>query len=592
CRGPDGQAIALAKPFGAVHTHLKIIDPDGGRQPMKLAGNQSADKLVVVFNGEIYNHRDLRRQLSQRGHKFRSDHSDTEVLLHGYREWGSQLPHHLEGMFALGLWDGAQQSLLLARDRTGKKPLFVYRDEGQFLFASTPAALLAGLGSAPSVDRQSLLTYLTLGYTLERSLLDGVEELPAATWMEISVDGATRHESYWQFPHEPASASLNSAAALRTLLIEAVERRLEADVPLGCFLSGGLDSSMVAALAQGKLSANGRRLRTFNLAMSQPAYDESDWARQVARHLGTDHHTLRAKGDVESDLYTLIASCGEPLGDSSILPTYWLSRAVREHVTVVLSGDGGDELFGGYERYIAMKILARHRWWLRAFGRNWFRRADPRSRRGRFRRLARAAAAPSAATRYASLVEIFGPGHLADLVGEEPPWPPGLPDWPEGPRADESARRWDLQHYLPFDLLRKVDRASMAVGLEVRCPMLDTSLVEAASSLDLRKLCRGRQTKTLLRRLAQRLLPQSVIQRRKMGFAVPIGQEMRDQLRPMLERNLLDHEGLVELGCRRDALENLIQEHAEGQQDHTHRLFSLLSLAIWQQWRLDSAAAR
>jgi asparagine synthase (glutamine-hydrolysing) len=601
-RGPDGEGIAAYDRCALVHTRLAIIDLLSGAQPMHVARADSLPQsdgggpLHLVFNGEIYNHRALRRQLEKIGHRFASDHSDTEVLLLGYRQWGLELPKHLHGMFAFAIWDEDARRLVLVRDRAGKKPLYVMHrpEQGELLFASLAATIHAGVPAAerPGVDRAALLNYLRLGYTFGTSMLAGVEEIPAAHLLVVEPDGAKRLQQYWQPPPiSLTSTSLGAVASTREVLIEAVSSRLEADVPLGCFLSGGIDSSVIAALAQRRLLADDREpLRTFSVAMPDLDYDESGYAQQVARAIGAEHMSLQADAshDVIADLTRLVAIAGEPLADSSILPTHWLSRATREHVKVALSGDGGDELFGGYDRYRALWLLQRLRPALRLAPTGMLAAIEPRSKRARLRRLSEAAQHHAPARQYLSMVHLFDDEQIAALgVPTQECWPGGeaggVPDWPVEAEPVSAARRWDLTHYLPFVLLRKVDRAAMAVALEVRCPMLDTAVCDLAGHLPTSVLMPRGRPKALLRAIAAELLPPQIVRRPKRGFAVPIGRWFAGPLQQPL-RDILADGSLDTLGFSRDAVTRLVEDHMQRRADHTHRLFALLDLAIWSRW--------
>jgi asparagine synthase (glutamine-hydrolysing) len=588
-RGPDGHDTRIIDHCGLVHTRLSILDLMGGHQPMSVPRTGDHGELWLTFNGEIYNHRALRRQLERLGHAFTSDHCDTEVLLHGYREWGTELPKHLHGMFAFAVYDTKHRSLYLCRDRIGKKPLHLYRDQRVLHFGSLIGSVLAACGTAPDIDRHALGHLLAFGYTNSQGLLRGISELPAGHWMLVEPGRQVRLEAYWQPP--PVSKSITKLGAVEgatELITEAVHARLDADVPLGCFLSGGIDSSLIAAIAQKRLSADSQRLKTFSVAMPEAMYDEGPFARAVARHIGSEHHELIAHPTVTDDLHRLIATIGEPFGDSSILPTYWLSAATREHVSAALSGDGGDELFGGYDRYRALRMLDRHAWWLRLFPSAIGAGGDVRSRLSRVGRLIRAARLREAADRYMSMIRIFSPRHIGrlgmDVLPIDTP-----PEWTDEVNSAESARRWDLGHYLPFDLLRKVDRASMAVALEVRCPMLDTQVMDFASHVPLAVLAPGGRAKKLLREVAAPLLPRAIVERPKRGFAVPIGRWFRDDLRSALRNWLLGTDHLVDLGCRSAEVHRMIEQHSDGRTDHTHRLFVLLTLVMWRQWLADGA---
>ncbi len=587
-RGPDGQGRDADGPCALLHTRLSVVDLMGGHQPMTVPQRNRDGELTLTFNGEIYNHRALRRRLESLGHAFVSDHCDTEVLLHGYREWGTELPKHLHGMFAFAVWDTRKQELFLVRDRAGKKPLYAYRDDERFVFASLIGAVLAGLKHTPEIDDEALSTYLAFGYTFERSLLRGVFELPAAHWMRIDKHGSQQTERYWQPPPlSRTSTQLGAVDAIEELLTEAVVARLEADVPLGCFLSGGIDSSLVAAIAQRQLGDT--RLQTFNVAMPEARYDEGPWAQVAADHIGAEHHTLRAEPHVEDDLQRLIATHGEPTADSSVLPTFWLSQAARRHVTVALSGDGGDELFGGYDRYRALRLLGRWRGLLKLMPS--LRGGDGKSKRARLGRLIAAARHDDQRKQYLSMIRLFRPDQVGELgvtLGQPIDSPPG---WDSEADPAEAARRWDMLHYLPYDLLRKVDRASMAVALEVRCPMLDTQVYDLAGHLPLSVLMPGGVSKALLKKVASKYLPGAVVRRPKAGFSVPIGRWFRDELRDTLRSHLLDDRHLVEtLGCRHDALYQLIADHESGRTDHAHRLFALLTLSMWLAWLKDPVA--
>lgn len=586
-RGDDDFATFTDRNVGLAHARLRVIDPAGGAQPM----TDPFGDITVVFNGEIYNHRSLRHQLERFGHRFTSDHADTEVLLHGYRQWGEHLCEHLDGMFAFALYDHRRRTVYFARDRAGKKPLWIRRLDDRWVFGSHLSTVLVGSGRRPLVNPGALRHFLTFGYANEHSLLQSVSELPAAHWLVVGPGGRAKGHRYWT-PPTPAAPRIaptgDPEQAIADALTGAVERRLESDVPLGCFLSGGIDSSLVAAIAQNHLGTRLGRLRTFSVAMPDARYDESPIARRVAAHIGADHHELDAAGDVERDLRFLVENTGEPLGDSSLLPTYWLSRAAKREVTVALSGDGGDELFGGYDRYRAMRLIRRHRAWMR-FMPALTADGETKSTASRVGRLVRAARGKTPADQYLDIIRIFGPRHLARL---------GLTQtdaalrFPRAVDPAEAARVWDFTHYLPFDLLRKVDRASMAVALEVRCPLLDTAVMDLALSTPMRALMSGGGTKTLLRRVASRWLPADVVNRPKMGFAIPIGPWFAGPMREMLERWLLDEPALADMGMSAEALEALIAEHATGDLDHTQRLFTLLSLSMWLRWVNSDAAVR
>ncbi|QDU71372.1 asparagine synthase (glutamine-hydrolyzing) [Mucisphaera calidilacus] len=588
-RGPDGQGITDHGRCSLVHARLSVIDLLSGQQPMHVTRTDNHGPLHLIFNGEIYNHHNLRRKLTRRGHAFASDHSDTEVLLYGYRQWGQDLPKHLHGMFVFAIWDEDEQSLFLARDRTGKKPLYIQRTENDFRFASLIPALLCGQNT-PRINRTALLTFLRYGYTFGDGLLQGIEEVPPAHTLHISRHGERRTERYWRPP--PISKSitrLGAVDALREVLTESVDERLESDVPLGCFLSGGIDSSVVAALAQQQLKQrDAPSLRTFSIRIPGAAYDESAKARAVAQHIGAVHTVLDVQPqDIAENLRHIMRLTGDPTADSSILPTYWLCHAARQHVTVALSGDGGDELFGGYDRYRAMRLLRRHGWWLKAIPYGWIPGSSPRALTTKARRLLEAASkGRKPAAHYHDMIHLFRDQQIRSLIPglieTEPIDAPQVPDWPGTHDRVHAAMRWDLEHYLPHVLLRKVDRASMAVALEVRCPILDTQVCDLAGHLPDPVLMPHGRPKGLLRQLAAQLIPRHISRLPKRGFAIPLGDWFRTRLTEQLHDAILTG-NLDTLGLQRRPIAKWFDQHQSGRFDHTHRLFALWQLALWNQ---------
>ncbi|HAI10335.1 MAG TPA: asparagine synthase (glutamine-hydrolyzing) [Phycisphaerales bacterium] len=592
-RGPDGEQIRVVGPCAFGHTRLSIIDLEGGLQPMQAKATANNGTLTVVFNGEIYNHRELRTQLEKFGHQFRTDHSDTEVLLFAYRQWGPQFTKRLRGMFSFALWDDGEKKLLLARDRIGQKPLFFRQNGKATCFASQIPPLLTSVsGGVPSVNQAALLTYLRLGYTSYDSLLTDIHELLPGHYMLIDQQTG-KHETtpFWRLP-EPSkhSSDLNLVEDTTALIKEAIHYRLEADVPLGAFLSGGIDSSLVTWFAHQELMRRGQGpLKTFSVKMPVVEYDESDAARMVAQHTGTDHTELQASpdNDVFSDLKFLISVYGEPTADSSILPTYWLSKATRQHLRVALSGDGGDELFGGYDRYRAMRLLHKHSWWLKHVPSDMLNSSNPKSKVSRVKRLIDAARQKDAPTQYKSMMHLFNEEQIRELgmennVSAAQPYV-AMPQWPEGTDPVHAAMRWDLMHYLPMEVLRKVDRASMAVGLEVRCPLLDSKVCELATHLPPDLIMPAGKPKGLLRLIAAQVLPKEIVKRRKQGFALPIGHWFKTQLRE--PAHAMFHSGILgTLGLDENVARRMLDEHVNNKADHTHRLFALLELTIWKQW--------
>ena len=610
-RGPDGHGRFRdrVKPRGRpavevalVHRRLAVIDPDGGAQPMvSQQGRQPKEGLIaVVFNGCIYNHRELRGKLKAAGHTFVTDHSDTEVLIAGHRQWGNRLQEHLEGMYAYAIWDRKAASLTLARDWFGEKPLYHHVEadgEGvKLLIASSDAQAAAPPPPPPPPESKGLdapelgrwvRQYLQLGYawrgrTVSRAGMRVVNVEPSNPFVGGGSDPPSR---------EPADPD-----EIERLIEQAVARRLEADVPLGCFLSGGVDSSLIAFFAK----KHKPDLRTFSVQMPDPRYDESHFAQQVADRLDVDHTTLSVAANPAQDLVKLIRILGQPFGDSSILPTYWVSRAAREHVTVALGGDGGDELFAGYERYLAAPKLARYAQWLSRIPARLGRRAHPKSRLAKLGRLG-AMARDFPALGVLATESIFTQPQIDRLLGAAPPedgfsrdvaagdedtlddWL-GVPRWDAGDDAMAALRLADLAGYLPNDLLCKVDTASMAVALEVRCPYLDRDLATALLATPIHRLVPGGQRKGLLRRIARRHLPAEIVDRPKMGFAIPIGRWFHTDfggMRTLLLDHLRSADPFGPIHLERREVRRLIQEHMSGECDHGQRLFALMTLSIW-----------
>jgi asparagine synthase (glutamine-hydrolysing) len=557
-RGPDGEGT-----FGEIlgFRRLAIIDLQTGAQPMKGCGD-----CWLVFNGEIYNYRELRARLAS--HAFRTQ-SDSEVILHLYEEKGPECLRELDGMFAFAIWDQKAGTLFAARDRMGKKPFVYWHEGGRFRFASEIAAL-----DAPrTLDRAALAHYLAFGYIpAPLTIWREVRKLPPAH--RLRFDGReVRIERYWEPRLEPGEGSEDEVAErLFAAMARAVRKRRMADVPLGAFLSGGLDSSIVAGL----LSQMGPA-RTFSISFREEGFDETPYAREAARHFRTEHREFEVRPDAAEVLPLLVERYGEPFGDASAIPTYDVARRTAEHVKVALSGDGGDELFGGYRRYEAIARMARLRRWpapLLAAGavalRPW------RTNYGeRVRRMLATSRAPLGEV-YEGLVTIFtAPMRKALGVEEAADGPLAAAFAGAGSDPVAAASFADLVTYLPGDILAKVDIASMACGLEVRCPFLDAEVVELA----LRMPAGLRPGKRVLRRAFRGLVPRAILERGKMGFGLPLSDWWRGGLRPMLEdaTRSLERRALVEPA----EVRRLVSEHLSGAADHRDRLYLLLVLELW-----------
>ncbi len=587
-RGPDGGGLFESPSphhLVLVHRRLAILDPAGGHQPM---GNADGS-IQVVFNGEIYNHRELRRQLIDRGHHFTSDHSDTEVLVHGWRQWGTHLPEKLLGMFAFALWDKPTDRLFLARDRMGQKPLFYHHGNGLFAFASTLPALLAWPQVRPEVTRKNLAAYLFHGYPPPpQTIYRNIQQVIPGQWLCASrcgletgiffspADGNLLNETDFPQPASPESL-FNTLAA-------AVESQLEADVPMACFLSGGVDSSIIAALMQQARSAAGAPpINTISIGFANSGFDESPYARQLAQHIGARHHAFSlepAHGCVETLDWLMQYALGQPFADSSILPTYYVANCARTMAACALSGDGADELFGGYDRYRAIAMLQR---WRPAMNLA-VRALTTLSRRERLFRLRSAATHSHWLDQYSQLMAVFSPRNVRQHFPALP-WNDDAVEWtqPSGHAVSpfRRAMRLDQSHYLPGDVFWKVDSASMACALEVRSPFLDHRVVQAANALNDSDILNWRRGKLALRQAFGHLLPPEVWQRRKHGFAVPIGQWFAGPLAGVWTDVVCRNDSLTRQIAAAEFPRQLLAEHQAFTRDHTHRLFSLFMLELW-----------
>jgi asparagine synthase (glutamine-hydrolysing) len=577
-RGPDDEGLLVASDAALGMRRLSIIDLVTGRQPL---ANEDGS-VQVVFNGEIYNYRALRERLVRQGHQF-STAGDTETLVHLYEDEGDDLVHSLRGMFSFALWDSTRQRLLLARDRVGIKPLYYWARADGLVFASELRSLLSLPDFRPAICPQALASYLAFGYVRDPlSIFRDVYKLPPGhrlTWS--SRDGAAV-ERYWSpvRGENHATDEVSATRELRARILDAVECHLEADVPIGVFLSGGIDSSTVAAAVRHL----GRTPRTFSIGFGDSAYNEAPEAALVARHLRTEH-TEFIIHDCPDILSEVICSFDEPFADSSAIPTLLVSLLARQHVKVVLSGDGGDELFGGYLRYqqAAAQSELRPRSLRRIVKR--LGRALPfgspgrnrlldlsRSRRGRY----------VAQVAKPLLVEEGGVARpeLAALAGAFEGLLDAEFDAAAGYGFLSQLMLVDLVTYLPGDILTKVDRASMAASLEARVPLLDHELVEFAVSVPAALKVRNGQGKWLLRQAVRDLLPDSVFNKRKQGFAAPIGSWFRGRLRDGFSSVRADETGLGEWIDWR-AVERLYHEHQAGRRDHGSALWRLFVLAEW-----------
>jgi asparagine synthase (glutamine-hydrolysing) len=579
-RGPDGDGTMRRGRAALGCRRLAIIDLPGGAQPLT---DETGD-VVAVCNGEIYNHRALRDDLERRGHRFRT-RSDAEVIPHLYEQEGVDFVRALDGMFALALWDARRERLVLARDRMGEKPLHWASTATGLVFASEPKAILATGLVPPVVDRDAIAGYLRTGYVAgARSAFDGISRLLPGTRLVVERQ-RTRVEPYWELAPlvvaPPLPVDLDAAAYLvRAELERAIEAALASDVPVGVFLSGGLDSSAVAALARRRL---GPELDTFTVAFDVPGFDEREYAGLVARALGTRHHVVMVTPDVfMSGLRDLAPLLDEPISDQSLVPTYLLARRAREQVKVALVGEGSDELFAGYPTYLGGALAAR---WARL----------PAGIRRAVRRLAPALGAPSGnvtlrylARRFLELADAplavrhrawTGCMTAADVarltvaLGDDTP-PDALPARTEL----DALLGVDLTGYLRDELLTNLDRATMAASLEGRAPFVNHHLVELACRLPAGTKLRRFVGKRVLRHAVRDLVPAAVVRRRKRGLAVPLAAWLAGPLRPFAEETLARLDPTI---FRPEAVRVLLREHVERRRDNRRELWALLSLQLW-----------
>ena len=581
-RGPDEGSVDGFGRCVLGHRRLQVIDLETGSQPV---ANEAGD-VVAVFNGELYNFSELRAELSR--HDVRGT-GDTPVIPHLYEEHGLGFANRLSGMFAVALWDASRERLVLARDHVGKKPLVYARlGDGSLVFASEVKALLRLPSVRREVDSGQLDAYLALQYVPGGTGLHGIEKLPPGHLL-VAENGSVRVEPYASPLGLEARPDEEWLGLVRTEVVDAVERRLVADVPLGALLSGGIDSSVVVALMA---EASSLPVRTFTVGFGEPRYDERPYARAVAERFATEHTEVVLEPDVEVTLPRLATAFDEPHGDEAALPLFLICEAARGEVTVALTGDGGDESFGGYERYLAHRLAARLPGAGAAAAARTLRRLsrEPRSSAARAARLLETAAAPPA-DRYGRLMEIFPAGLRAELWEPEfvaSPRPAAeLLGAPDG-RGIDALQRLDVRSYLPGDLLVKADIASMAHSLELRSPLLDRRVLELGISLPDRLKLSGRRGKVALRKAFAGQLPPEVSGRGKTGFGVPLSAWFRGELRPLAADLLLDSTARRRGQLRPGAVKKLLDEHGSGRVDHGHRLWCLLMLELWQRTWVDA----
>ena len=594
-RGPDDQGVSVTAGVALGMRRLSIIDLATGQQPIF----NETRTIWTVFNGEIYNFRELREELLACGHRFYTA-TDTEVIVHAYEQWGEEALVRLRGMFGLAIWDDRTRTLLLARDRVGIKPLYYTEVAGRLYFGSEIKSLLCAPDVPRQIDLEALDHYLSFLYTpRDGSIFHGVRKLPPGHLLQWRAGMATVRPFWEAATHESfAGSEVDAVAELKAVLTDAVRSHLVSDVPLGAFLSGGLDSSIIVGLMS---ETSGARVKTFSIGFDEPAFDELPHARRVAAHFGTDHHELVVKPDGLAILDLLIGHFDEPFADSSAIPTWYVSQMARRHVTVVLSGDGGDELFGGYDRYRPIPRVVQ------------FDRYSPRG----LRRVAAVAAAglrPGArgktflrhvsrddTGRYIDLISFFNDDDKAGLLSADVrrrlsgtgaearlaqhfrpyshlPWPSRL-------------MHFDSDTYLPEDVLVKLDRMSMAHSIESRVPLLDNEVLAFASSLPSHFKLKDGRGKHILKELGAALLPRDLVDRRKQGFTVPLEVWFRHNLRELFADTLLSSRSLSRGYFEASFVRRLVEDHVSGRRDYSKRLWQLVVFERWHAHYLDGAGS-
>jgi asparagine synthase (glutamine-hydrolysing) len=597
-RGPDSRGIHHEERAGLGIQRLRVIDLDTGDQPIYTEDR----RVVVVLNGEIYNYRELRRELEGRGHVFKT-HGDTEVIAHLYEDEGPACVRRLHGMFAFALWDRARQQLLLARDRVGKKPLLYALRDGVLTFASEMGALLEDGEIARDADPVALDRFLALGYVpAPLTAVRGVRKLPPAHTL-VMRQGRVELERYWRLDYGRKLDGVpvpELCERIREALRTATRRRLIADVPLGAFLSGGIDSSaVVAAMAE----ASSEPVRTFSIGFDNEAFDELPHARQIAQMFGTRHEEFQVRADAVEIVPRIVRHYGEPFADSSAIPSFYLAEMTRRHVTVALNGDGGDESFGGYTRYVANALAGRIdrvpaalRQLIARAGSRLPEGGDISSVRSRARRLTQGLALDGAA-RYARYVSFFDQAQrralytaeFAEAIGEADdttitgPWAAA-----SGTHVVDKLLEVDVATYLPDDLIAKIDIATMAHALEARSPFLDHEFMELAASIPATLKVRGREKKWILREALRGWLPDDILDRPKQGFSVPLSSWLRTDLRAWSRDVLLDRT-TRERGYFDDrAVHELLASHEAGNDRAAKRVWALLMLELWHREFVDA----
>lgn len=591
-RGPDDQGQTTHGPCGLGMRRLSIIDLSTGQQPL----SNEDDSIWIVFNGEIYNFQEIRSRLESMGHRFRT-HSDTEVIVHGYEAWGEGICEHLNGMFGFAIWDIRLNRLFLARDRLGIKPLYYYLDDEKFVFASELKSILQMPDIHKTLDLTALNNFLTFEYVpAPKSIFREIRKLEPGHFLLLE-DGKIHVTPYWELdPIEKPVSESEAMAQLSELVRDAVRLRMISDVPLGAFLSGGIDSTVVVSQMA---TLSNQPVKTFSIGFRESSYNELQYARAVARDYNTEHHEFTIEADALSLTEKLSRHLDEPFGDFSIFPTYLVSKMAREHVTVCLSGDGGDELFAGYDTYRAHLFEQRYyAWWpewlksgiIQPFASSLMPTGKKKGAINSLKRFVEGAGLPSELyhARWMTFLRqkereaLFTPS-AAEVIGTENPYRHIIEASARAAGTHDITRTGyiDVKTYLVDNILVKVDRMSMAPSLEARVPLLDHRIVEFAMSLPPGLKMKGLGTKYLLKKTFYEQLPVEVRNRDKQGFSIPIKNWIRGDLKPMM-MDLLDPVRLRNQGIFDPVfVHRLIDEHIRGKQNHSHKLWALM---MFQQW--------
>jgi len=621
-RGPDDEGMVLMRDgrfletkgslqshlnengfeVGLGHRRLAIIDlSDAAHQPMC---NENGS-VWIVYNGEIYNFRELKKELKYKGHLFKSN-SDTEVILHGYEEWGVECLNRFRGMFAFAIWDNNRKLLFMARDRLGKKPLLYFNQNGQFAFASEIKALLQIPGVEGKVNNSALHHYLTYQYVPSPySIFEEIRKLPPAHYLLYNGSENLKIERYWKLhfssKSNPCKDQFELCDRIRAKLEESVKLRLISDVPLGAFLSGGVDSSIIVGI-MAKLS--GQPVKTFSIGFEEKEFDELSCARMVSNYFATEHHEFIVKPNAIEILPKLVWHYNEPFADSSAIPTYYVANLTKDFVKVVLTGDAGDENFAGYPRYLRSKWVASFTrmpeklrrdvlpYFLRVFsGLHW--REKTLNRLADFME----SLSTDQTKNYAEQIKIFSAKEKEIIytddfrkqVEENDPLDFLLSKFQESGTEDllEQLAYVDINSYLPEDLLVKMDIATMANSLEARVPFLDHKFMELVCKIPFQLKLKGTESKYILKKAFKDLLPEPIFRRKKMGFAVPISRWFRKELKDYIFEILLDHRTLNRGYFKREGVEQLLNDHITLRYDHSARIWALLFLEIWFRVYMD-----